>query len=134
MGLRHRSKGVLRLVKKRGRQNLVPIVVKHVWPGTTIISDEWWACRGALAAMGYTHFRVNHRQWFMDPHSGAHTQHLDRAWLKYKSIIWRLRGNTTEKNPEATTLIIEWAHWLAVKHSQGPLCRLLKDIRHHYPV
>ncbi|CAM4735702.1 unnamed protein product [Leuciscus chuanchicus] len=120
--------------KRRGRQNLVPIVVKHVRPGTTIISDEWRAYRGALAAMGYTHFRVNHRQWFVDPHSGAHTQHLERAWLKYKSTIWRLRGNRTEKILKQHLSVIEWTHWLAVKHSQGPLGRLLKDIRHHYPV
>lgn len=109
-------------------------MVKHVRPGTTIISDEWRAYRGALAAMGYTHFRVNHRQWFVDPHSGAHTQHLERAWLKYKSTIWRLRGNRTEKILKQHLSVIEWTHWLADKHSQGPLGRLFKDIRHQYPV
>lgn len=109
-------------------------MIKHVRPGTSIISDEWRAYRGALAAMGYTHFRVNHRRWFVDPHSGAHTQHLERAWLKYKSTIWRLRGNRTENILKQHLSVIEWTHWLADKHRHGSLGRLLKDIRHQYPV
>ncbi|XP_066541276.1 uncharacterized protein [Hoplias malabaricus] len=125
---------VLRLVKRRSRHHLVPIVVKHVHPGTTLISDEWRAYRGALTDLGYTHFSVNHSQWFVDPHTGAHTQHLERAWLTYKTRIWRLRGNRTEQMLKQHLSVIEWTYWLGEKHRHGPLGRLLKDIRHQFPV
>ncbi|XP_063050118.1 uncharacterized protein LOC134444872 [Engraulis encrasicolus] len=135
LGIRNeRRRPILRLVRRRGRQNLIPIVVKHVRPGTTLISDEWRAYRGALGAMGYTHFTVNHSRWFVDPNSGAHTQHLERAWLKYKSSIWRLRGNRTEKMLKDHLSVIEWTHWLGSEHRNGPLGSLIRDIRHQYPV
>lgn len=105
-------------------------MVRHVRPGTTFISDEWRAYRGALVAMGYTHFTVNHTQWFVDPQSGAHTQHLERVWLKYKSTIWRFRGNRTENILKQHLSLIEWTHWLSGKHRHGTLDRLLKDIPH----
>ncbi|KAL7854994.1 hypothetical protein SRHO_G00171840 [Serrasalmus rhombeus] len=62
-----------------------------------IIRDEWRAYRGVLTQLGYRHFTVNHSRWFVDPASGAHTQHLKRAWLTYKSTMWQMRGNRTEK-------------------------------------
>nr|XP_023660155.1 uncharacterized protein LOC111840004 [Paramormyrops kingsleyae] len=135
LGVRNKHRHpILRLVKRRSRAHLVPIVVKHVRPGTTIISDEWRAYRGALASMGYRHFTVNHSQWFVDPHSGAHSQHIERAWLTYKTNIWRLRGNRTEKMLKEHLSLIEWTHWLGEKHKQGPLGRIIKDICHQFPV
>lgn len=135
LGIRNEQRRpILRLVRRRGREHFIPVVVKHVRPGTTLISDEWRAYRGVLAALGYTHFTVNHSQWFVDPRSGAHTQHLERAWLKYKSAIWRLRGNRTQKILKQHLSLIEWTHWLGSRHHNGPLGRLLKDIRHQYPV
>ncbi|XP_058628519.1 uncharacterized protein LOC131538605 isoform X2 [Onychostoma macrolepis] len=124
---------ILRLVKRRSRPHLIPIVVKHVRPGTTIISDEWRAYRGVLANMGYKHFTVNHSQWFVDPHSGAHSQHIERAWLTYKTSVWRLRGNRTEKMLKEHLSLIEWTHWLGEKNKRGPLGHLIKDIRHQFP-
>lgn len=56
---RHR-RPILRLVKKRSRNHLIPLLVKHVQPGTLILSDEWRAYRGALTNLGYRHFTVNH--------------------------------------------------------------------------
>ncbi|XP_028439293.1 uncharacterized protein LOC114559068 isoform X1 [Perca flavescens] len=124
---------LLKLVKRRSRNHLLPLVVKHVRPGTVIISDEWRAYRGALTNLGYTHFTVNHSRWFVDPVTGAHTQQLERAWLTYKSIIWRLRGNRTEKLLKEHLAVIEWTYWLGNRHRKGPLGRLLKDIRVTFP-
>ncbi|CAM4608799.1 unnamed protein product [Leuciscus chuanchicus] len=63
---RHR-RPILRLVKKRSRHHLIPLLVKHVQPGTLILSDEWRAYRGALTNLGYRHFTVNHSRGFVDP-------------------------------------------------------------------
>ncbi|KAK7938559.1 hypothetical protein WMY93_001885 [Mugilogobius chulae] len=74
---------VLRLVEKRGRQELVPLIAHHVKPGSMILSDEWRAYR-VLPELGYNHFTVNHSQWYVDPVTGTHTQHIERAWRKIK--------------------------------------------------
>lgn len=123
---------ILRLVRKRSRQHLLPLVVKHIRPGAVIISDEWRAYR-ALRSLGYRHLTVNHSRWFVDPVTRAHTQHLERAWLTYKSNIWRLRGNRNAKLLKEHLGVIEWTHWLARRHNKGPLGRLIKDIRSQFP-
>ncbi|KAG9273773.1 hypothetical protein AMEX_G10522 [Astyanax mexicanus] len=125
---------ILKLVKRRSRHHLIPLVVKHVRPGSVIVSDEWRAYRGVLTNMGYRHFTVNHSRWFVDPASGAHTQHLERAWLTYKSTVWRLRGNRTEKLLKEHLKVIEWSYWLGNRHKKGALGRLLKDIRSQFPL
>lgn len=135
LGIREqRRRPILRLVEKRSRRHLLPIIRKHVRRGSTIISDQWRAYMGALQNAGYTHFSVNHKRWFVDPQSGGHTQHLERAWGIYKGQIWRLRGNRTEKLLKEHLSVIEWTYWLGKDHREGPLGRLLKDIRQYFPV
>ena len=124
---------ILRLVKKRSRDSLIPIVVKHVRPGSVIVSDEWRAYRRALTELGYRHLTVNHSRWFVDPATGAHTQNLERAWLTYKSTIWRLRGNRSAKLLREHLAVIEWTYWLGKKYKKGLLGRLIKDVQTQYP-
>ncbi|XP_072558743.1 uncharacterized protein [Paramormyrops kingsleyae] len=129
-----RRRPILRLVERRSRCHLLPIISRHVRRGTTILSDEWRAYRCALSRLGYRHLTVNHSRWFVDPTHGGHTQNIERAWLTYKSQIWRLRGNRTEKLLKEHLSCIEWTYWLGQKHKDGPLGRLLHDIRKQYPV
>ncbi|XP_023813436.1 uncharacterized protein LOC111947773 [Oryzias latipes] len=133
LGVRGQRSGkpVLRLVEKRSRTELVPLIAHHVKPGSTIISDEWRAYR-VLQALGYKHYTVNHSQTYVDAHTGAHTQHLERAWRTYKEKVWRLRGNRTENLLQEHLCVIEWNEWLAKKHSNGILGRLLHDIKKKY--
>ena len=49
-----RAKPLLRLVERRGRQDLVTLIAHHVKIGSSIISDEWRAYR-TLPALGYNH-------------------------------------------------------------------------------
>ncbi|KAL7879771.1 hypothetical protein SRHO_G00020250 [Serrasalmus rhombeus] len=135
LGVRQdRRRPILRLVEKRSRRHLLPIIRRHVRRGSTIISDQWRAYMGALDNAGYMHFSVNHRRWFVDPLSGGHTQHLERAWAINKGQIWRLRGNRTEKLLKEHLSVIEWTYWLGKNHSDGPIGRLLQDIRRCFPV
>jgi hypothetical protein len=57
------------LVERRDRRTLLPIILKHIQPGTTIRSDEWGAYQG-LHRYGFTHETVNHSQNFVDPVTG----------------------------------------------------------------
>ena len=122
---------VLRLVEKTSRGHLVPLIVHHVRPGTSIISDEWRSYR-VLSGLGYHHHTVNHSRWYVDPRTGAHTQHVERAWRSYKEQIWRLRGNRSESLLSDHLTLIEWNEWLAKKHHHGVFGRLMHDISKKY--
>lgn len=123
---------ILRLVKKRSRAHLLPIITKHVRPGSSIISDQWRAYVGALSVAGYSHYTVNHSRAFVDPDNGAHTQNIERAWGMYKAQVWRQRGNRTVNLLKEHLTFIEWSYWLGKRHKYGPLGRLLKDIRQNF--
>lgn len=122
------GKPVLRLVERRTRRELVPIIAHHARRGSSIISDEWRAYRNALPQLGYRHYTVNHSVAYVDAETGAHTQHIERAWRTYKEKVWRLRGNRTEQLLREHLVVIEWQEWLGRKHRHGPLGRLLHDI------
>ncbi|KAK7926238.1 hypothetical protein WMY93_008548 [Mugilogobius chulae] len=67
------------------------VVEENLWPLMSLISDikesdEWRAYR-VLPELGYNHFTVNHSQWYVDPVTGTHTQHIERAWRKIKEQI-----------------------------------------------
>ena len=74
---------ILRLVQRRNKETLVPIIKKHVKRQSLVVSDEWRAY-ARLATEGYRHVRVNHSQNYVDPETGLHTQNLERAWQTYK--------------------------------------------------
>ncbi|XP_027132763.1 uncharacterized protein LOC109137708 isoform X1 [Larimichthys crocea] len=120
---------ILRLVKDRSRKTLIGRIVRHVRPKTSVVTDEWRAYKDQLSRHGYYQFSVCHKMNFVDPETGAHTQHIERAWQTYKTEIWRHRGNRT---PEFLTMhlkMIEWHHWLGRNHHYGVLGRLFHDIK-----
>ncbi|KAA0705008.1 hypothetical protein E1301_Tti022255 [Triplophysa tibetana] len=132
LGVRHQQqqrtgKPILRLLERRSRRHLVPLIANHVRPGSSIIRFEWCAyC--ILPTLGYNHYTVNHSRWYADPHTGAHTQHIERAWRSYKEQIWRLRGNRTESLLSDHLAVIEWNEWVAKKHSDAAFGRLIHNI------
>ena len=52
-------------VPNRNRQTLLSIILKHVAPGSKIISDAWGAYH-TLGDHGYKHHMVNHSAGFVD--------------------------------------------------------------------
>lgn len=128
LGVRnHGLKPVLRLVERRTRRELIPLILHHVRTGSTILSDEWRAYRQALAAFGYRHFTVNHSVAYVDANTGkylhalsmcCHMQNLERAWRSYKETVGRLRGNCPENLLRDHLTVIEWNEWLGRKHQQ----------------
>ena len=128
-----RRRPVLRLVKRRSAQTLVPIIQKYVRRGTTILSDSWASYRH-LAHYGYIHYQVTHNRHFVHPGTGAHTQHIERAWRSYKTDIYRYRGNMTMQTLKDNLSFIEWDQWRGKLHRKGRLGALFKDIRQMYKV
>lgn len=48
-------------------------------------------------------------------------RYLVKAWSAYKSQVWRLWGNRTERTLKSHLSFIEWTHWFANDHKDVPL-------------
>nr|XP_055049136.1 uncharacterized protein LOC129434237 [Misgurnus anguillicaudatus] len=120
---------ILKIVRGRSRNDLMPAIIRHVRRGTSIVTDEWRAYRRSLVEEGYNHHTVCHKRHFVHPTTRAHTQHLERAWQTYKTDVWRHRGNRTTKLLKEHLRVIEWEYWLARNHIYDILGRLIHDIR-----
>lgn len=73
-------------VEYRNADTLLPIIQKHVMPGTTIISDLWKAYyKITQLPEGYQHYTVNHSENSVDPKSGACSNTIESTWQKFKS-------------------------------------------------
>ncbi|XP_055076885.2 uncharacterized protein [Misgurnus anguillicaudatus] len=123
---------LLKMVKDRSRNTLMPIITKHIRRGSTVYSDNWRAYLNALRPLGYKHLTVNHSENFVDPQTGCHTQHIERAWLAIKAQVSRFRGNKTTKLLREHLKFIQWHYWLARRNRKGALAQLIHDIRNAY--
>lgn len=61
-------------VEKRDSKTLIPIIRRHIAPGSIIYSDSWRAY-DALKYENYIHKTINHKQNFVNPRTGTHTKH-----------------------------------------------------------
>lgn len=59
--------------------------------------------------------------FFVHPTSGAHTQHIERAWKTFKQEVYRFRGNLTKQSLRDSLRCIEWNYWLGRKHREGSI-------------
>ncbi|XP_071577543.1 uncharacterized protein [Temnothorax nylanderi] len=66
---------------------------KWILPGTTIMSD-CWRSYNCLNSEGFQHLTVNHSVNFVDPDTGAHTQHIERVWREVRANIPRYGTRT----------------------------------------
>ena len=82
------------LVPNRTKEILWNEILNHIEVGTTIITDKWKSYK-VIEEQGhkiYTHLSVNHSENFVDPLTGAHTQHVERLWKEVKRINNRYEG------------------------------------------
>jgi hypothetical protein len=68
---------------RRDARTLLPLIQRHVLPGTTIHTDQW-AGYNQLSSLGYTHHTVNHTLNFVDPTTGVHTNMQEGLWHHVK--------------------------------------------------
>lgn len=73
-------------VEDRSAATLLPIIMKHVAPGSVIYTDEWRAY-AQLCDSGFTHGTVNHSLHFVDPESGVHTNTIESTWWAVKRSL-----------------------------------------------
>ena len=70
------------------------VIKKFVKPGSIIWTDSFTSYN-CLSDNGFIHESVNHRENYVDPVTGAHTQGVERAWLDSKAWYRASRGNRT---------------------------------------
>jgi transposase-like protein len=135
LGLYQRGTAKLRaivLTQDRSAASLLPLIQRHVLPGTTIMTDEWRAYRG-LPALGYTHLRVNHSTNFVDPLTGAHTQNIESQWRPMKKYV--CRGGVPNEPHLKQQHIMEYLWRRDVKNAgSDAFVQLVTELLHQFPV
>ncbi|XP_071578802.1 uncharacterized protein [Temnothorax nylanderi] len=77
-------------VEDRTEKTLLACIKELILPGTTIVSDcVCWKSYNCLSNKEFQHLTVNHSYNFVDPESGAHTQHIERVWREVRGNIPR---------------------------------------------
>lgn len=77
--------GFVCCVENCTREVILPIILQHVRPGTTVTTDLA-KIYDNLSEYGYFHLRVNHKRNFVDPITGATTNHVESQWQKIKQF------------------------------------------------
>ena len=87
---RNSNKVLFKLVQKRDKATLLPIIKKHISTAATIHHDDWPAYR-KLSSFGYKHLIVNHSKSFKGS-NGACTNTIEGIWGVMKQRISRMHG------------------------------------------
>lgn len=84
---RRTGRSYIRVVYRRSTAHLLPIILRHVRPLTTIYTDEWRAYRALSRLPQFRHRVIVHRRNFVDPQDRRlHTQTIENKngqWKKY---------------------------------------------------
>ena len=113
-------------VERRDRETLIPIIQQECQIGSVIHSDEWPAYR-CLRNIGYEHKTVNHQQNYVDPHSGAHTQSIERSWLDAKIDILKKKRGVPQQHLQSH---LDHYCWKILRKHDDLFPAFLKDVRH----
>lgn len=71
-------------VPNRTSRTLLAVISKYCAPGSVIHTDGWKAYE-SIKNHGYTHRAVIHEENYVDPHTGVHTQGVERSWVEVKA-------------------------------------------------
>ena len=94
--------GAVEFVESRTAEVLLPLIRKHVIPGTEIHSDQWPAYTH-ISDMDvqppFIHRAVNHSRFFRDPQTGVHTNNVEAYWSSIKRRFKMLNGTSRALTP-----------------------------------
>ena len=80
-------------VENRTKETLIPIIQKHVAPGSHIFSDVWGAYSD-LNSLGIQHFTVTHKSTFKATYRNVDTENCKKSiqmqYRGYMCVFFRL--------------------------------------------
>ena len=126
--------GYMELVQKRDAATLLPIIQRHVAPGSVVHSDQWRAYSQVAALPPVTaHHTVNHSiNNFGDPVTGVHTQHVESYWNRVKVKLKHMRGCHLRQLPGYLDEFM-WRERYG-KTGKEAFTAILQDISTQYPL
>ena len=86
----------LEYVPERSRETLFPIIRRHVAPNTEIHSEEA-AVYITLNQEGYIHKTVKHKDYYVNPVDGTHTNNIENFWKHLKTKMRQMNGVCVEQ-------------------------------------
>lgn len=118
----------------RSAEALIPIIQKHVAPGSEIHTDMWKAYSG-LGRLGYTHKVVNHsdpdaRYQFV-AEDGTHTQRIESQWRVVKQFY---QGHRIPAEQFADHVVAYQWFRRCQKQQLDPFEELINSVRSEYGV
>ena len=85
-------KVMLKWVDRRDKSTLIPLIKEHAPPSAQIkIISDGWASYEDLAAQGYDHAVVIHKETFVNE-TGDHTNSIESVWSQLKNWIRSMHG------------------------------------------
>jgi hypothetical protein len=136
--------GVLEFVEDRRRETLFELIRKYVRGGTMIHSDSAAMYVNNATQQShivniptipmppYQHQWVNHTNNFVDPATGAHTNHVEGFWKNAKKKNKEMCGTTEEMLPSYLDEFQWRQRW--GKKTVHTFDNILSQIAHFYPV
>ena len=118
----------------RNSETLIPLIQKHVRPGTRIYSDSW-AAYMHLNTLGYQHFTVEHKTTFKQRYCNVdmgevvdcHTNRIEGAWKICKDHFRRIKGTNTKLFEQHIAEIV-WRNHFHRDNVYEAFFNLLRDI------
>ena len=138
-GMIERSSNTLIIypVDKRDAATLIPIIQRHVYPGSRIFSDSWGAYLG-LNELGYSHYTVVHKTNFKQNYQcfdtgeivQCHTNQIEGAWKHCKDHFRKINGTNTKLFEQHLAEIV-WRNHISNSDKYTSFFELVKTI---YPL
>ena len=94
--------GAVEFVERRTAEVLLPLIRKHVIPGTEINPDQWPAYTHISyidIQPPFIHRAVNHSRFFRDPQTDVHTNNVEAYWSSIKRRFKMLNGTSRALTP-----------------------------------
>ncbi len=119
-------------VSDRSAATLLPLIQRHVLPGTTVLSDQWRAYSQISTSLGMPHQTVNHSLHFVDPATGIHTQGIESTWSQVKRMM--RREGVMATSPELFQSYLSEFLWRRKTSDRDPFDTILNTIKEQYPL
>ena len=123
-------KAHVEFVEKRDILTIIPIITRHVEPGAVINSDGAKVYK-SLDQMRYVHNTVIHKENFVNPTDGTHTNWIENFWSNLKYKLKLVKGS---QKVMTDGHIDEFLYRYNHTHEGQVFELLLSDIANYYPI